>query len=95
MPVLALLNYLIFFYEDLADVFSHGRARVKYRTNPQVIQFKKAQQEVKQRKGYLHKCAVCGVTDADDPNMEFRYCSKCSGYYCYCMDHINNHTHVQ
>lgn len=25
----------------------------------------------------------------------WRYCSKCIGYYCYCMNHINNHTHVQ
>jgi len=41
-----------------------------------------------------HKCSVCGVTDTDNPNMEFRYCSKCNGYYCYCMEHINNHTHV-
>ena len=57
--------------------------------------FKKAQKEVQQRKGYLHKCAVCGITDADDSNMEFRYCSKCNGYYCYCSKHINNHTHVQ
>ena len=48
-----------------------------------------------ERKGYLHKCAVCGITDADDPDMEFRYCSKCNGYYCYCSDHINNHTHIQ
>ena len=37
----------------------------------------------------------CGLTDADDPNMEFRYCSKCNGYYCYCMKHINDHVHVQ
>ncbi len=22
----------------------------------------------------------------------WRYCSKCNGYYCYCMKHINNHT---
>ena len=21
--------------------------------------------------------------------------AKCNGYYCYCMKHINNHTHVQ
>jgi len=42
-----------------------------------------------------HKCAVCGITDADDPDMEFRYCSKCNGYYCYCMKHINDHVHVE
>ena len=28
-------------------------------------------------------------------NMEFRYCSKCNGYYCYCANHINNHVHIQ
>ena len=95
MPVIAILNYLIFFWEDLANIFRRGRARAAHRVNPQTINFKKAQKEVQQRKGYLHKCAVCGITDADDPNMEFRYCSKCNGYYCYCMNHINNHTHVQ
>ena len=46
-------------------------------------------------KRQLHKCAVCGITDADDPDMEFRYCSKCNGYYCYCSEHINNHVHIQ
>lgn len=29
------------------------------------------------------------------PYRRGRYCSKCNGYYCYCMNHINNHTHVQ
>ena len=94
-PVIAILNYLIFFWEDLARSLNLGREKVRHRTSAQTINFKKAQKEVQQRKGYLHKCAVCGITDADDPNMELRYCSKCNGYYCYCMRHINNHTHVQ
>ena len=46
-------------------------------------------------KNYTHKCTVCGITDADDPTMEFRYCSRCNGYHCYCIEHINNHTHVE
>ena len=29
---------------------------------------------------YRHKCTVCGRTDVSDPGLEFRYCSKCSGY---------------
>ena len=44
---------------------------------------------------YHHKCTVCGRTDTECPDLEFRYCSKCKGYFCYCIDHINNHTHVQ
>ncbi|MGI5962916.1 MAG: hypothetical protein ACOX7N_04255 [Lawsonibacter sp.] len=95
LPIIAILNYLIFFWGDLTGMLHRGQARVSHRMDRQTINFHKAQKEVQQRKGYLHKCAVCGITDADDPNMEFRYCSKCNGYYCYCMNHINNHTHVQ
>lgn len=42
-----------------------------------------------------HKCAVCGRTEKDDPNLEFRFCSKCNGNYEYCQDHLYTHTHVQ
>lgn len=42
-----------------------------------------------------HRCALCGKTDLDDPDMEFRYCSKCNGNYEYCMDHLFTHEHVK
>lgn len=44
---------------------------------------------------YTHKCTVCGRTDTTNPELEFRYCSRCSGYHCYCQDHISNHAHIQ
>ncbi len=94
IPVVAVLNYFVFFYEDFARLFG----RVKYRTSGQTINFKKAQKQAQKNakaNGYMHKCAVCGKTDAEYPDMEFRYCSKCNGYYCYCMDHINNHIHIE
>jgi membrane associated rhomboid family serine protease len=95
MPIVGILNCFLFFWDDLKGFLNRGKYRAAHRVNPQTINFKKAQKEVQHRKGYLHKCAVCGLTDADDPNMEFRYCSKCNGYYCYCMDHINSHVHIQ
>lgn len=91
IPVIAILNYLLFFASDFARLFG----RVRHQTSRQTINFKKAQKKARETRGYIHKCAVCGITDADDPNMEFRYCSKCSGYYCYCMNHINNHIHIE
>ena len=94
LPIVGVLNYLIFFWDDLMGILNRGAGRAAHKAKPKTINFKKAQKQVQQRKGYLHKCSVCGVTDADDPNMEFRYCSKCNGYYCYCMEHINNHTHI-
>ena len=42
----------------------------------------------------LHTCTVCGVTNLSDPQMTFRYCSKCVGTPCYCAEHINSHPHV-
>ncbi len=91
IPLIAIANYFLFFSADFARLFG----RVKHQTSKQTINFKKAQKKARETKGYMHKCAVCGVTDADNPNMEFRYCSKCNGYYCYCMDHINNHVHIE
>ena len=44
--------------------------------------------------GARHRCAVCGRTELDDPNLEFRYCSKCAGGREYCLDHLYTHVHV-
>ncbi len=95
LPVVAIFNYFLFFWSDIRGYVGRNIARSRHQNSRQTINFKAAQRKAKETKGYLHKCAVCGKTDADDPNMEFRYCSKCQGYYCYCMDHINNHVHVQ
>lgn len=95
LPVASFVNYFIFTW----PFWSYKLGIVKRKADPQVINFKKVQKQAqKQAQGaghYRHKCAVCGITDADDPNMEFRYCSKCSGYHCYCMNHINNHAHIE
>lgn len=42
-----------------------------------------------------HKCAICGKTDLTDPDMMFRYCSKCNGNYEYCQVHLFQHSHVR
>ena len=47
------------------------------------------------RKAAFHRCTICGITELDDPEMTFRYCSGCHGNYEYCEQHIHNHTHVE
>ncbi|MDY3918620.1 MAG: hypothetical protein SOZ59_06405 [Candidatus Limivivens sp.] len=42
-----------------------------------------------------HKCAICGRTELDGENLEFRFCSKCDGNYEYCQDHLFTHEHVR
>jgi hypothetical protein len=89
LPVVAVLNFLIFCGGDLfPNLFNRpSRSTVNFRRESARI--KREQQS----NLYTHKCAVCGRTDADYPELEFRYCSKCAGYHCFCQDHIYNHIH--
>ena len=89
IPIVALLNLFVFFTPD----FLRKADRVKAHTRPQAVQFRRAVKEQQRQKGYHHKCSVCGRTDTDYPDLQFRYCSKCAGYHCFCEDHIFNHTH--
>lgn len=43
----------------------------------------------------MHKCAICGRTELDSDELEFRYCSKCNGNYEYCKEHLFTHEHRQ
>ena len=97
-PLFALLNYFLFFGSDILQVLPDfmqpkGRQyRKKQKPNPN---WAKDYQKKAAAPLYRHKCTVCGRTDTQYPDLEFRYCSKCNGYYCYCMDHINDHAHIQ
>ena len=96
IPVIALLNFLVFFWSDMTEAFGYQRQRARHQTSHKTIQFKTAarqQQKKEAQQGYRHKCAVCGRTDTDFPDLEFRYCSRCAGYHCFCQDHIFNHEH--
>jgi hypothetical protein len=42
-----------------------------------------------------HKCAICGRTELTNPELQFRYCSKCVGNREYCQDHLFTHQHVK
>lgn len=107
-PVVALANYFLFFGKDVLNVIPQSwriNARRLFRKKPKSspkakpIPFPSAgsyEATVATPKApYTHKCTVCGRTDVSNPELEFRYCSKCRGYYCYCQDHINNHVHIQ
>jgi len=48
-----------------------------------------------QTKGPIHQCTICGRTELDNPDLEFRYCSKCAGNHEYCSDHIFSHVHIE
>ena len=101
LPIVPLLNYLLFFGSDVKNILPDAlryRQRKNYRTTGTGARpnanWAGSYHSKTGEKPYRHKCTVCGRTDTDYPNLEFRYCSKCNGYYCYCIDHINNHVHI-
>ncbi|KSV59546.1 hypothetical protein [Acetivibrio ethanolgignens] len=84
--IVATGNFLMFFFSS----------RNYRRMSPKQVKRRAAyKREVHQAKGITrHKCAVCGRTELDDENLEFRFCSKCDGNYEYCMEHLFTHEHV-
>lgn len=92
LPIIAVLNYLLFCGDWLFRLFKRGNVSAQ----PKVINYKKAAKQVNHRQNkatYTRKCEACGRTDTDYPELEFRFCSRCEGYHCFCQDHINDHIH--
>lgn len=108
--VIALANYFLFFGTDVVNVFPLSwranaarlfrkkQKKSKPAEEPKVIPFPTAGSyeatTAKVKAPYTHCCTVCGRTDVTNPELEFRYCSRCSGYRCYCEEHISNHSHL-
>ena len=88
----SLLNFVVFFFTSRRKV-RRGPIRI---TRQQAAKQQSFRHEAKKSGSITrHKCAVCGRTDETNPELEFRFCSKCNGNYEYCQDHLFTHTHVQ
>ena len=86
----SLLNFVIFFLS------SRNMRRFGPREQARKARFKRqSRPHITYANGARHRCAVCGRTELDDPNLEFRFCSKCKGNYEYCQDHLFTHEHVK
>lgn len=92
VPIIAsLLNFIIFF------IGTRNLNHISPKEVKRKAKFQKAmaQSRAEYSEGAKHKCAICGRTEKDDPNLEFRFCSKCNGNYEYCQDHLFTHEHVK
>lgn len=107
-PLIGLLNYFIFFGGEMSNLLPQSwRVKLKRKNGParhktapgKPIVFPNGADyrasTAPAKVDYTHRCTVCGRTDASHPELEFRYCSRCNGYHCYCEDHISNHTHIE
>lgn len=83
--IMSVLNFILFYF------LTKGR----YAMSPTRRKRKRAYKREVRRTQILtrHKCAICGQTEEDAPNLEFRYCSQCKGNYEYCSNHLFTHPH--
>ncbi len=86
----SLLNFVVFFLMTRSGIRRMSPREVKRRHD-----FNKEIRKARPMSVAKHKCAVCGKNSEDNPDAEFRFCSKCNGNYEYCQDHLFTHTHVQ
>lgn len=95
-----LLNYILFFAPDLIARIRSGirRERFEERSRPggRSGVYRKTGENGKIITDVtFHRCVVCGRTEKDVPDMQFRYCAQCDGNKEYCMDHLYNHVHYR
>ncbi len=79
-------NFLVFFTGDIVERIRTGRRRMAHQARMAGVRREAGEPR--------HRCRICGRTDLSDPQLDFRYCSKCAGNECYCSDHIFAHEHV-
>ncbi|RHP00431.1 hypothetical protein DWZ97_12395 [Firmicutes bacterium AF36-19BH] len=88
--IFSLLNFLVFFLR------SKGKMHLSVGQIKRQQEFHQKMRAAGQTKGITrHKCAVCGRTELDGDDLEFRFCSKCNGNYEYCQYHLFTHEHVK
>ncbi len=83
----SLLNFVVFFFTS---------RKMIHMSPKQVKRRQDFRREVKSTTRITrHKCVICGRTEETNPELEFRFCSKCEGNYEYCQEHLFTHTHVK
>ena len=84
--VLSTLNFVVLFIS-----MKKGRS-VSPAQRKRSKEYKKKVNTLRNR---THTCAFCGITDKENPDTEFRFCSRCDGNKEYCMEHLFTHEHVK
>lgn len=87
----SILNFIVFFLITRSGI----GMRVSPRQVKRRYDYKKEVKHAKSMVVSKHKCAICGRNSEDNPDAEFRFCSKCNGNYEYCQEHLFTHTHVK
>ncbi len=93
--VMSLLNFIVFFF--MTRDYKRVSPKEMYRRRAYRNATSSAASQSTGSHGVAitkHKCAICGRTEKDGDDLEFRFCSKCNGNYEYCNEHLFTHKHI-
>jgi len=93
VPLMALLNVFVMIWPEMARFLKLDSGRPAARAAHYRRAAADARREAQSANAGLRTCAVCGRTNRTNPELDFRYCSRCAGYHCFCSDHIFSHVH--
>ena len=83
--IASIFNFVVFFFST---------RNYQHISPSQIRRKRQFHKQMASTKGITkHKCAICGRTEQDGANLEFRFCSKCQGNYEYCQEHLFTHEH--
>ena len=83
-PVFGMLGFIIFY----------GAEGARYMLRRSSHRVRQASFDARAAVVTVHRCVVCGLTERDDPRMDFRYCVDCDDHE-YCADHLHSHEHIR
>ena len=103
LPLVGLANFLLFAGRDIINLLPvswqirtvRGSKNKPQKKTGTITFVPNTPPYQAKNENYNHRCTVCGRTDVSNPELEFRYCSRCNGYHCYCEDHISDHEHIE
>ncbi|MBI3039531.1 hypothetical protein HYY75_10900 [bacterium] len=85
VAILSVLNWILFFGPDIVlgtkRYFSNRSRRMAF------------ERQLKPMEQTRHRCSICGKTEMDNPELEFRYCTcrECNGGKEYCLADLKTH----
>ncbi len=105
--VIAMMNFIIFYFVFKVGGKSSSRQQnqKQYQYNPYGNANRSGNNNQNNQRGAYtsqagptriprHRCAICGKTEFNAPNEDFRFCTSCEGAFEYCSEHLHNHKHV-
>lgn len=95
---IAMLNFVIYYLVYRPGKKGYTKTQRHFRSS--TGQDKKtgnstdAASDINKSNAARHRCAICGITDVDAPDEDFRFCTSCEGAFEYCSKHLHTHNHV-